>query len=375
MSQHRTVRTLVVGAGVIGAAAAWQAAQRGSVVLLEPHGFLHELGSSHGGSRIFRHAYEDREHVRLALQADVLWLELERLTGERLLHRHGGLDIGRRSRAELDPIAASLAAEGRPFERLAADEAMRRYPALSLDEDAEALFSPDAAIVPATRAVATLLRAAASAGAELIERAPLRSWRAVAGGVEVESDQGVFRAERLVLAPGPWLPKLVPELGLPIHIEQQQVLYLRVGGAARHFTAERLPLFVDRRGGIYGFPIFERPDAIKVSDRQGAPTIELDERTFELWPERAEATIKAATTLFPTIEGSLLSSQMCWYTKTRDELFVLDHHPDAPQVVIAGGGSGHAFKFGPALGRIAVELAWGEAPSFDPALFSLTRWA
>lgn len=373
MSAPRRVQTLVVGAGVIGAAAAWQAAQRGSTLLLEQHSFLHDLGSSHGGSRIFRHAYEDRPHVRLAVQADALWLELEALTGERLLHRRGGLDIGRSE--ELEAIVAALGAEGRPFERLSPDEAAERFPAVALPEGSEALFSPDAAIVPATRAVATLLRAAASAGAELIDRAPLRGWRALQGGVEVESEQGRIVAERMILAPGPWLPRLVPELQLPIHIEQQQVLYLRVGAAARHFTAERLPLFVDRGGGIYGFPIFERPDAIKVSDRQGAPTIDLDARSFEPWPERAEVTIAAAKRLFPTLEASLLASQMCLYTKTRDELFVLDRHPDAAQVVIAGGGSGHAFKFGPTLGRLAAELAWGEPPSADLGMFALSRWA
>ena len=372
--------TIVIGAGVMGAAAAWRLARRGRTLLLEQHAFLHESGSSHGGSRIFRHAYEDREHVRLAVAADALWGELEAVTGERLLHRCGGLDMGTAGGGEIDAIEAALRAEERPVERLDGAAVRARFPAFGVGDDVEALYQPDAAIVPATRAVAALLRAAAAEGAELRDREPVRVIDATRDGVEVDTPVARYAAKHVVVAAGPWLAGLLPELGLPLRIEQQQVLYLRVGSDARAFVPGRLPLFIDRRGGIYGFPLFERPDAIKVSDHRGAPTIRLEARSAEIDRDRAAATVAAARRLLPGLTGELVGGQSCLYTKTPDERFVIDRHPDRPRVVLAGGGSGHAFKFGPLLGEIAASLARDENPVGRAAghaigAFALGRWA
>lgn len=366
---------VVIGAGVIGAAAAWRLAQRGGrTLLIEQHPFLHDLGSSHGESRIFRHAYEDRAHVRLAIEAGRQWGELEALTGERLLHRVGGLDLGTANHAELANIEASLRAEGRTVERLGAKEIRERFPVFGVDDDVEALYSADACIVPATRAVATLLRAAVMAGAEVRDREPVLAIEPHAGGVIVRTHLGAYDAGSVVVASGPWMRDMLPDLALPLWVEQQFVLYLKVGADAQAYAAGRMPVFIDRRGGIYGFPVFERPNAIKVSDHQGAPTIELATRSMAIDPVRRANTVAMARTLFPGIEADVLDEAMCLYTKTPDERFVLDRHPLHPQLVLAGGGSGHAFKFGPALGSLAADVVM-ERPLPDVmAHFALNRW-
>jgi sarcosine oxidase len=365
---------IVLGAGVIGAAAALHLARQGRTLLLERHAFLHERGSSHGGSRIFRHAYEDLDHVRLAIAADAAWTALERDTGERLLHRTGGLDLGHAGGGELAAIEAALRAADRPVERLDAAQVRSRFPVFAVDDDVEALFQPDAAIVPATRAVATLLRAAVAAGADLRDREGATSVTVGADGVEVVSTAGRYAADRLVVAAGAWLAELVPELALPLRVEQQQVLYLRVGADARAFAPGRMPVFIDRRGGIYGFPLFDRPHAIKVSDHEGAPTIDLARRTFDVDPVRAAATVAAARALLPGVTGDVVEAQTCLYTKTPDERFVLDRHPDHAHVVVAGGGSGHAFKFGPVLGEIAADLVTRGATPHAIGAFALGRF-
>jgi sarcosine oxidase len=365
---------IVLGAGVIGAAAALHLARRGRTLLLERHVFLHERGSSHGGSRIFRHAYEDVDHVRLAIAADAAWTALEHETGERLLHRTGGLDLGRVGGGELAAIEAALRSAGRPVERLDAAQVRERFPVFAVGDDVEALYQPDAAIVPATRAVATLLRAAAAAGAELRDREGATSVSATADGVEVVTPLGRYAADRLVVAAGAWLAGVLPELALPLHVEQQQVLYLRVGADARAFAPGRMPVFIDRRGGIYGFPLFDRPHAIKVSDHEGAPTIDLERRSFDVDPARAAATVAAARALLPGVTADVVEAQTCLYTKTPDERFVLDRHPDHPHVVVAGGGSGHAFKFGPVLGEIAADLVTGVATPHAIGAFALRRF-
>lgn len=373
-----TFDSIVIGAGVIGAGAALELAGRGSVLLLEQFRFLHEKGSSHGGSRIFRHAYEDEGHVRLAVAADALWQRIEERTGERLLHRNGSLDIGAAGQDQLAPISTALAAAGRPFEMLTGPAAAERFPAFALGAGDEALYQPDGAVVPATRAVATMLRAAATSGAVLNEREAVTAIEPGSDGIEVVTERGRYSAGRLIVAGGPWLGGLFPELSLSLRVEKQQVLYLTVGPDARPFAPYRMPVFIDRRsqpgGELYGFPLFDTPGSIKVGDHRGAGTIELKDRTFDIDEAWARATADAARELFPGLTGEIDSAVTCLYTKSPDELFIVDRHPEHPQVVLAGAGSGHAFKFGPVLGEAAAELAWEGASQHDLSRFSLARF-
>ncbi len=361
---------IVVGAGVAGAAAAAALARRGRVLVLEQFAFLHERGSSHGGSRIFRHAYEDVRYVRLAQAAGQRWRALEARSGERLLLRSGGLDLGTLGAGELDPIEAALAAAGSPVERLRGDEVRQRFPAFALGDEREALFSPDAGILAASRAVATLLRDAAAEGAVLRDHTPVRALRLFDEHVELVAGDRRVAAERLVVTAGAWTDRVLDELGVPLRVEQQQVLYLRVRSGRLH-VPQRMPVFIDRTGGIYGFPLFERPHALKVSDHGGAPTVSLETRGFELDAARAAETARRAAALLPGVGPELVEGQVCLYTKTPDEHFLIDRLPGRRHVVVMAGFSGHGFKFGAVLGDVAVALLDGADDAFDLSLFAL----
>jgi glycine/D-amino acid oxidase-like deaminating enzyme len=312
--------------------------------------------------------------VRLAVAADAAWQALEAESGERLLHRVGGLDIGDASNRELANIEAALRAEARPVERLSAREIRSRFPAFAVGDEVEALYQLDAAVVPATRAVATLLRGAAARGALLRDRTPVTAIFPHADGVRVQTPNGALEAARVVVAAGPWLARLLPGVLPPLRIEEQQVVYLKVAERADWHAPGRMPVFIDRRGGIYGFPLFELPHALKVSDHQGAPEIDLDSRPERWDPARTAATVAAARALLPHLEEEAFAVERCLYTKTPDERFLLDRHPENPQLVVAGGGSGHAFKFGPLLGMMAVDLARGAAIRPEAAMFRLARF-
>lgn len=362
--------SIVIGAGVAGAAAAATLARSGRALVLEQFDFLHERGSSHGASRIFRHAYADERYVRLAQAADQRWRALEARSGERLLLRTGGLDFGTLAGRELDPIDAALAAAGSPAERLAAAEVRARFPAFALEDDREALYSPDAGILAATRAVATLLRDAAGEGAELRERTPVTALHLHDDGVEVETPAGRFAADSAVVAAGAWTDRVLRDLGAALRVEQQQVLYLRVRDARPH-APERMPVFIDRRGGFYGFPLYERPHALKVAAHEGAPTVTLEQRTFEVDQARAAATARRAMALLPGVGDEVVAAQTCLYTMTPDEHFVLDRLPGHPHVAVMAGFSGHGFKFGAVLGDVAAALLAGDEAVFDLSLFRI----
>src|SRR5690606_2936772 len=268
-----TYDTIVIGSGVIGSAAAMHLALRGRTLLLERFAFLHDRGSSHGGSRIFRHAYEDVAHVRLAVAADAAWQALEAETSERLLFRTGGLDIGEAGSFDLRVVKTALEAAGRPAELLAGHEASTRFPAFALGEEHEALYQPDAGLLAADRAVATMQRRAAAEGAVLRDQEGVVQLAPRTDGVDVISTQGRSSAGRVVVAAGGWLGKLVTLAGVTLNVQAQQVIYLGTGSAARSFSLDRMPVFIDRRGHAggetYGLPTFELPHAIKVGDHTG----------------------------------------------------------------------------------------------------------
>jgi monomeric sarcosine oxidase len=362
---------IVVGAGVAGSAAAYHLAKKRRVLLLEQFTFLHALGSSHGGSRIFRHAYEDRRYVRLCVEADERWQALERDAGDKLLYRTGGLDIGRRENAELARIETALRDEGRPVERLSAADVARRFPAYRLDDEQSALYQPDAGILAASRCLAAMQRLAAARGAKLVDRAPA-SVDLDEGSVRVKTPKGDFEAERLIVTAGAWLGTLLHELGLPLRIEQQQVVYVRVKNAPR-FSLGAFPLFIHRDEWVYGFPLFENPVAIKASDHVGAPEITLETRRDTLMEARAKSTIQRLKSFLPGVTDEICDYQLCLYTKTPDEHFILDRHPAHPHVVIGGGFSGHGFKFGPLVGEILAELAFEGSSRHDLERFTLDR--
>jgi sarcosine oxidase len=370
-----TFDTIIIGAGIAGSSAAYQLSQGQRVLVLEQFPFLHTRGSSHGGSRIFRHAYEDTRYIDLAVRAQQLWRELEADTGERLLYPTGGLDFGPADNPELVAIETALTQVGRPFEKLTAAEVDERFPAFRLPTEAVAIYQPDAGILAATRCVNALLRASAARGATLRDNEAVCAIDYAQDRVRVTTDQGSYEAGQLVITGGAWLAQTLHELKLPLHIEQQQVLYVRVTDGALHSPA-RMPLFINRdtQAEVYGFPLFDHPTAIKISDHTGAPTITLAERQDTLLESRASATIARAQSFLPALTGELIDYSLCLYTKTPDEHFILDRHPAHPQVVIAGGFSGHGFKFGSVIGEVITGLLNG-ASAHDLSLFKVTRFA
>jgi monomeric sarcosine oxidase len=363
---------IILGAGLVGSAAAYKLAGKKKVLLLEQFEFLHKMGSSHGASRIFRHAYEDARYVRLAMAAEEAWRALEQDGDDYLLYRVGGLDIGRRDHPDLKAISAALKEAGSPYRWLPPEEVSRRFPAVRLEPEQVALYQDNAGILPATRCVAVMQRTAAARGAVLRERERVTRLDFHPGHVELATARGRYAADRLIVSAGPWLGTLLPEL--PLQVERQQVIYLRVR-RPELFAPGALPIFILRDTFAYGFPLFDHPTAIKVGSHIGGRKIRVNERSDELDRALAERTIGDVRRVMPEVTEELADFQTCLYTKTPDEHFILDHHPEHDHVVIAGGFSGHGFKFGPLLGEIVAELAFEGKSRHDLSLFGIGRFS
>ena len=360
---------IVVGLGVMGSAAAYHLSRRGQHVLgLDAFAPGHTNGSSHGESRMTRLAYyEHPSYLPLIRRAYDLWAELQAEARTELLRLTGGVFIGRPTGEMVACSIATARLEGLDHEVLDAAAIRRRYPVFRPDDDEIALFDPRAGILHADRCVAAQRRLATEHGATLRDEAPIRSWAATEDEVEVRTDAGRFEAARLVITAGPWLGTVLMDLALPLKVERIPVFYWEPRDSVDWFALGRLPVYMWDRGGagiFYGFPQLAQT-GVKAGRHHNDDWCDPEtvDRVVNHRDERMVRDFLARH--IPALDGPLHDRFVCLYTVTPDQHFVIDRHPRFPQVVYAGGFSGHGFKFGPVVGELLVDLALTERT--DPA--------
>ncbi|HVM29866.1 MAG TPA: N-methyl-L-tryptophan oxidase [Candidatus Limnocylindrales bacterium] len=368
---------IVVGLGAMGSASAAELARRGVRVLgIEAFGRAHDLGSSGGLSRIIRLAYfEHPSYVPLLRDAWQGWRSLEQETGRQLLLQTGGLYAGRRGSAVLEGALRSAIEHDIGHRLLEADQAAADFPALRLETDMVVLHEHMAGLLYPERCIETHLAVAAANGAELHFGERVLSWGG-ADVLELRTDAGSYTCDRLVIAAGAWLPRLAPELELPLVIERN-VLFWFDPVEPTVLQPERLPVYIielDEDHAFYGFPLLPDQGAKVARHHGGRPT---DPDTIEraVSPED-ERPVRAFTERFiPAAAGRLLDAKVCMYTNTPDFDFIIDTHPADERVVIASPCSGHGFKFSNVMGRIAADLALHGGTAYDIRFLAVDRFA
>ncbi len=374
-----TYDVIVVGAGGMGSAAAWQLARRGQrVLVLERYDIPHAYGSSHGISRIIRLPYyEDPAYVPLLRRAYELWREAEAASGKELLVVTGSVDAS----PEWDPLFQGALASARqhalPHEVLTGAEVNARFPGYRLPSAHRAVFQSQGGLVASERAVVAHVALALARGADIRARERVLGWDAHPGGegVAVMTDKGRYQAARLVLAAGAWMGELARPLA-GVAVAERQVLAWLQPRRPEWFGPDRFPVFnlqVDE-GRYYGLPIYEVPGfkfgRYHHQGETGAPGALLRE------PDAAdEALLRGfAERYFPDGSGATLALRACMFTNTPDEHFLLDRHPDHPQVVLASPCSGHGYKFCSVIGEILADLATGDGTTrHDIDFFRMSR--
>lgn len=370
---------IVVGVGGMGSAACWQLARRGQRVLgLERFDIPHSMGSSHGISRIIRLPYyENPAYVPLLHRAYALWRELEAATGEEVLVLTGSVDAGPEDDPLFQGALASARLHGLQHEVLTGTEVNERYPGYRLPAAHRAVFQPQGGLVASERAVVAHANAAQDAGAEIRARERVLGWEARPGGegVVVTTDKGRYEAARLVLTAGAWMADLAAPLA-GLAVPERQVLAWLQPRRPELFARDCFPVFnlqVDE-GRYYGFPIYEVPgfkfgryhhrgEACAAEDMRREPDAE-DERLLRDFAGR----------YFPEGNGPTMALRACMFTNTPDEHFVLDRHPDHPQVVLASPCSGHGYKFCSVIGEVLADMATGDGTTrHDIAFLRLDR--
>ncbi len=353
--------TIVLGLGGMGSAALAHVASRGRRVIgLERFQPIHGFGSSHGNSRIIRQTYFlDARYVTLAKRAYELWRELEAQTGEPLMNITGGLMLSTRDNNIVDGALESAREHGLAHELLEHDELTRRYPSMHFRDGEVGLFEPTAGFVRPEACISAHLRRAIEAGAQARFGTSVTRYEAIPSGVRVwTSDGDVIDADRLIVTAGAWLGRIASDLGLPLVVERQVMHWFAPGSAHDTSDLESLPIFIVAReeGRVYGFP-YVPGEGIKIAIYRSFKPTDPDEVNRDVSPEEVAPVRAFLDGLIPGAAATYLRSKVCLYTLTPDEHFIIGLHPGHANVVIAGGFSGHGFKFCSVVGEIVADLA------------------
>ncbi len=370
---------IVVGLGAHGSAAAAALARRGLRVLgLERFGRGEAFGSSGGRSRIIRVAhYEDPIYAPFARAAWDRWLDLEAETGASILTRTGGLYGGPPDSALVRGAIAAARAHAVGHEVIDAVEVRRRWPAFTPAADTVGVVEDQAGVLDAERANAAHLLVAERGRAELRFDVRVVDWQpAAGGGFEVETDDGtVAGADHVVLAAGPWVGDLVPDLALPLLVERQPVCWFRPAVPPADVGVGRLPIWLMATddGTFYGFP--HDPElGLKVSHHHSGVMVDPETVDREVRPADVERIRTFIRARMPVADGPLTTSRVCLYTNTLDDRFIVDRHPAAPGVAFASACSGHGFKFAPLIGDILADLVTDGATEWPIEPFRADRF-
>ena len=356
-----TYDVAIVGAGVFGSWAAHQIRLTGaSVLLIDAYGPGNSRASSGGESRIIRLGYgPDEIYSRSSQRSFVLWQQLFEQT-ENLFRKTGALFLAREKDPYCEATLATLQRLNANYEKLDHDDLIRRFPQLDPRETPWALLESDAGVLLARRAVQAVATKAKADGVEYLEAAIVppdtaRKLRAIrtTNGAEIA-------AERFVFACGPWLPKLFPDLlGELIHVTRQEVVFFGVPPGDDSFNHGVLPAWVDFNEGIYGLPNL---------DGRGAK-VAIDAHGPEFDPDTGERIVTTAGLNFmreymarrlPRLATAPVTEmRVCQYENTSNGDFLIDRHPAFENVWLVGGGSGHGFKHGPAVGEYVAGMIFG----------------
>jgi sarcosine oxidase len=363
------VEVAVIGAGLIGSATARALAARGvPAVLFEQFGLGHSRGSSHGATRIFRYSYPDPVYVRMAVLAGDAWGRLAADAGEELLVRTGGLDAGPGAEA----CARALAECGVEHAWLNDGQVRALFPGVWARPGERMLFQPDSGVSLAGRTVAALQRLARRDGAVIRDQAPVL-------GVEPEGDQVLLRtgagdltARVAVVTAGPWSQGLLA--GALPHVPKLTATVQQIRYFAPRDPAARWPTLIEwPPEGLcwYAVPAAGGAPGVKVAAHIPGPPVDPRDGPFtEFDPALEAAAAGYVRDRLPGLEPAGLAPETCLYTMTADEDFVLDR---SGPLVVGGGCSGHAFKFGPLLGEFLAALALGQDIPVPRDRFALRR--
>ncbi len=358
-----TYDVIVIGTGGVGSAALYHLAKRGAKVLgLDRFPPGHDRGSSHGRTRIIRQAYfEHPDYVPLLLRAYELWEELSHRSGKQLYHEIGLLQIGLPDGHVVPGVLKAATLHSLQVDLLTQQQTARCFPAFKIKLGWQAVYEQRAGYLEVENCVLAHLVEAQKLGATLQTGASVRNWHGDDNSVTVDTDVGQFSGSKIVIAAGPWADDLLHDLGIPLKVHRKIVFWYPIKNDC--LRADRgCPAFLfdlKGQGAIYGIPQVD-DWGLKIA-RHSTDERSIIDDPLNLIREVHESDFRVMNLIAPNLLPQLglphSYHDVCLYTMSPDENFIVDIHPHHPNVCFAAGLSGHGFKFTCVLGEILADLA------------------
>ena len=371
--QSHIYDAIVIGAGGMGSATAYHLAKSGAdVLVLEQFQRGHIFGSSHGETRIIRFFYDKSFYTELMKTAYSEWRDLESASGKQLLFITGSISLGKNGNQYTTAVRQSLDAAGVESEWWDTEQLAKRFPQFRVSNDMDILWQKDTGFLYASECVLTHLQLAEQHGAKIREefRVTHIDWEMDVPTVYAEDSE--FYGRKIVITAGAWTNVLLAEIDFPLKVTRQQVCYYQ--SLDPLFQPNQFPVFTEITVGgefLYGVPYFGK-NGLKVARHGKGRYVFADRCNREPdadYIDRIDAYVQKR---IPRL-GKSTHAEVCLYTETPDEDFVIDAHPDCPDILIAAGFSGHGFKFCSLVGRIMSELALTGETAFDINPFRIDR--
>lgn len=376
-----TYDAIVIGIGGMGSAALYHLAKRGlSVLGIEQFDIAHDMGSSHGLTRIIRLAYyEDPSYVPLLRRSYDLWRTLEDEAGEKLFYQTGSIDMGAEDSEVFAGSLKSCIEHQLEHEVLSSQQMTERFAGYRLPSHIKAVFQPQGGLLVPERCITAHVNIAKQHGATVHTGECVQGWEILSDRrVQVTTDNSNYTAKKLLICGGAWAYKLVPQLAQKAVPERQVLIWLETK-KPEWFMPERFPVWNAQveEGRYYGFPEFN-PDGTTPGMKYGCwhhreEIVDPDTIDRNVYPEDEALLRLFGEKYFPDGAGKTLAMKACMFTNTADEHWILQTLDDAPQVSVAAGFSGHGFKMASVIGEIMADLAQNGKTKHDISLHQLAR--
>lgn len=375
---HNNPTVVVVGAGAFGGWTALYLLRHGArVTLIDTWGPGNSRASSGGETRIIRGGYgSNQPYTRMAARALQLWSEHERLWRKHFLYRIGVLWMAYGDDSFEKGSLPELEDAGIKYEELAGRELRQRWPQINFEGVEWGIFEPESGYLTARTSCKAVLDGFIKEGGEYRQAAVVSDGLDNSDWSRLQlSDGSGVKADRYVFACGPWLRTLFPHsLGDRLSVTKQDMFFFGTPSGDNRYDESQLPVWADHRGRFfYGIP-GNLGRGFKITDDTRGPEFDPTSGERVIDPELLRSIREYMSFRFPGMSRApLVETRVCQYENSPDTHFIIDRHPRRADIWLLGGGSGHGFKHGPALGEMVA--GWIVHDKEADPLFRLRRLA